>query len=220
MLACAPDDLNGGFMIAILDFGLGNVGSIQNMLVRIGVNKDDIILAREPKDLDDVNKIILPGVGNFDAGMKMFLESGMKERVDDIVLEEKKPILGICLGMQMLGINSEEGEMQGLGYMPFSCRRFCFKDSLLKIPHMGWDYVKVIDKNNPLVKGLPDKSRFYFVHSYYAVCEKKEDILLTCDYSFEFTAAVNYKNVYGTQFHPEKSHKYGMLLLKNFVEVI
>ena len=206
-------------MIAIIDYGMGNVGSIQNMLVRIGVKRSNIILAHNCDDLKNAEKLILPGVGKFDTGMKMLRDSGMREKIDQFVLEEGRPILGICLGMQMLGEASEEGDLPGLGYIPFSCRRFAPVGEALKVPHMGWDYVETSDHNDPLVRSMSGKLRFYFVHSYYAVCEDTRDSLMTCNYSVVFTAAVRRNHIYGTQFHPEKSHKFGMMLLKNFVEV-
>ena len=207
-------------MIAIIDYGMGNVGSIQNMLIKIGVDRKNIILAHKEKDLIGIDKMILPGVGKFDTGMQMLENSGMKKIIDKLVLNEKRPILGICLGMQMLGESSEEGVLPGLSYIPFQCKKFRPSNPLLKVPHMGWDYVDIVNKNNPLVKGMSEKLRFYFVHSYYAVCEEETDSLITCDYSHRFTAAVNRDNIFGTQFHPEKSHKFGMMLLKNFVEEI
>lgn len=207
-------------MIAIVDYGMGNIGSIQNMLIKIGVNKQDIILAHSKDDLKDAEKLILPGVGKFDAGISILNNSGMRERIDDLVLNEHKPILGICLGMQMLGSRSEEGTQAGLNYIPFSCKKFVMNDTSLKIPHMGWDYIDIKQQGNPLVREMPEINRFYFVHSYYAVCEDQSDVMMTCDYPDAFVAAVHRDNIYGTQFHPEKSHKFGMRLLKNFVEEI
>lgn len=202
-------------MIAIIDYGLGNIGSIFNMLKKIGC--DNVIYATSKDDVSKADKYILPGVGAFDMGMTMLNNSGMREELDRQVLQEKKPILGICLGMQMLGKQSEEGTEQGLGYIPFVCKKFRLEGENLRVPHMGWDYVD-IKKANPLARNPKEGLRFYFVHSYYAVCEEKEDILMTCDYGDKFIAAVNKNNVYGVQFHPEKSHGYGKWLLKNFVE--
>lgn len=160
----------------------------------------------------------MPGVGAFDTGMELLKRSGLIDSIDRHVLEKKKPILGICLGMQMLGLSSEEGKSQGLGYINFISKRFVFeKETALKIPHMGWDYVTIIKKNVPLVRNNIISPRYYFVHSYHAVCENHEDILMSCDYGYSFTAAVNHNNIYGVQFHPEKSHRYGMQLLSNFV---
>lgn len=207
-------------MIAIVDYGMGNVGSIQNMLLKLGVEKKQIILAHSRNDLQDVDKLILPGVGKFDTGMKMLQDSGMREQIDQLVLIDGKPILGICLGMQMLGKASEEGKLPGLAYIPFSCKKLVPSDPMLKVPHMGWDYVEIKDTLDPLIAGMSGKQRFYFAHSYYAVCEEPGDSLMTCDYDRVFTAAVRRNHIFGTQFHPEKSHRFGMRLLKNFVEEV
>lgn len=204
-------------MIAIIDYGLGNLGSIYNMLKKIGC--EDIEYATTKEVIQSADKYILPGVGAFDMGMTMLNESGMRGELDKQVLTMKKPILGICLGMQMLGMRSEEGTMEGLGYIPFECRKFNLEDQNLRVPHMGWDYVG-IKKELPIVKSPKEGLRFYFVHSYYAICEETDDVLMTCDYGKEFVAAVNHDNMYGVQFHPEKSHGYGKWLLKNFVEEV
>lgn len=200
-------------MIAILDYGLGNLGSIANMLKVIGekskiTNKED--------EIRTADGIILPGVGAFDAGMQKLDNSGLTEIIKDCAAKET-PILGICLGMQMLGRRSEEGSLSGLGLIPFECKRFRFSDdSSLKIPHMGWDIVD-IKQSNPLVNNLEGTQRYYFVHSYHAVCDSDENILMTCDYGYEFVASVVKGNIMGVQFHPEKSHDFGLALLTNFV---
>lgn len=204
-------------MIAIIDYGLGNLGSIYNMLKKIGC--EDVIYATTTEDVTRADKYILPGVGAFDTGMQMLNVSGMRNELDKQVLGNKKPILGICLGMQMLGRKSAEGTEEGLGYISFECKRFDVEARGLKVPHMGWDYVE-IKKDIPIVRNPKEELRFYFVHSYYAKCEDDTDILMTCDYGLEFAAAVNKENIYGMQFHPEKSHGYGKWLLKNFVEEV
>lgn len=203
-------------MIAIIDYGLGNIGSIHNMLKKL--NAGDICFASTPDDINNADRYILPGVGAFDTGMGMLNASGMREALDEQVLGNQKPILGICLGMQMLGRSSEEGKDSGLGYLDFCCRRFQFDNLDLRIPHMGWDYAD-IKRPNRLTQNPPDHPRFYFVHSYYAVCEDPDDIMFSCGYGFDFAAGVNRNNVYGVQFHPEKSHRFGMWLLRNFIEV-
>ena len=201
-------------MIAILDYGLGNLGSISNMLKVIGEKSkitNDITSIRES------DGIILPGVGAFDAGMSKLSESGLT----DVIKEEAnmgKPILGICLGMQLLGKRSEEGTLLGLDLIPFECKKFSFDDKSLKIPHMGWDIVD-FRKQHPLLEGLTGQQRYYFVHSYYAVCENSNNILMTCDYGIEFACSVVKDNVMGVQFHPEKSHDFGLSLLTNFVNI-
>lgn len=204
-------------MIVIIDYGVGNVHSILNMLKKIGVEAK---LSEKPEDIFIADKVILPGVGSFDYGMKQLRETGYKDVILKFALELKRPLLGICLGMQMLGMSSEEGNEPGLGLIPFKNVKFRFEDNKLKVPHMGWDYVKVKKDNLKLTENFNDEFRFYFVHSYYAKCVDKDHILLECDYGVNFTAAVHNKNIYGVQFHPEKSHKYGMQLLKNFSEVI
>lgn len=204
-------------MIAVVNYGLGNVSSVLNMLKKVGAK--DAILAQTPSDIYQAEKLILPGVGAFDTGMELLNHSGLMDAINKHVLKEKKPILGICLGMQMLGLSSEEGSKKGLGYINFVCRRFEFKDETLKVPHMGWDYVEIVKRENPLVSSIVEQpTRYYFVHSYHAVCEDVNNILMNCEYGYLFTAAVHKDNIYGVQFHPEKSHKYGMQLLYNFVK--
>ena len=201
-------------MIAILDYGLGNLGSISNMLKVIGEK------SKITNDVESIRKsdgIILPGVGAFDAGMSKLNESGLT----DVIKEEAgkgKPILGICLGMQLLGNRSEEGSMPGLSLIRFECKKFNFVDKSLKIPHMGWDIVD-FRKQHPLLEGLTGQQRYYFVHSYYAVCENSDNVLMTCDYGIEFACSVVKNNVMGVQFHPEKSHDFGLALLTNFVKI-
>lgn len=203
-------------MIAIVDYGVGNLGSIRNMLQKAGAA--EVVLATNHEDIKKADKIILPGVGSFDTGMRMLNESGMRQELDEQVLKKQKPILGICLGMQMLGSGSEEGKEPGMGYIDFKCRKFSTQDSNLRVPHMGWDYVEIM-KGGRLTKDAKDKLRFYFVHSYYAECGNEDDILFSCDYGVTFAAGVNRNNIYGVQFHPEKSHNYGKWLIKNFVEL-
>ena len=200
-------------MIAILDYGLGNLGSIANMLKVIGEKSKITNSADEIKKSDG---IILPGVGAFDASMQKLNESGLTEIIKECA-SRGTPIIGICLGMQLLGRRSEEGLLSGLDLIPFECKKFKFSDdSNLKIPHMGWDIVD-IKQSNPLVYNLNGTQRYYFVHSYHAVCDNKENILMTCDYGYEFAAAVVKGNIMGVQFHPEKSHDFGLALLTNFV---
>lgn len=202
-------------MIAIVDYGLGNLGSIANMLKVVGEKPK---ITNDEEIIKNADGIILPGVGAFDAGMQRLIDTGL----DKIIKECAKsgiPILGICLGMQLLGIRSEEGMLEGLGLIPFECKKFTFSgNNDLKIPHMGWDIVE-IKKNYPLVKNLLGTQRYYFVHSYHAICENLDNVLMTCDYGYDFPAAVIKDNVIGVQFHPEKSHDFGLALLSNFVEM-
>lgn len=200
-------------MIGVLDYGIGNIGSILNMLKKIGEEARPVA-ARE--ELEACGKLILPGVGAFDQGMELLEQSGMRPALDKAV-KDGKPVLGICLGMQMLGTRSEEGVREGLGYIPFSLRRFSLEDHPeLKAPHMGWDRVELTQPDDRLTRGLERPARFYFVHNYYAVCQNPSDVLMECDYGVRFAAAVRRGNVWGTQFHPEKSHRFGLQLLSGF----
>lgn len=202
-------------MTIIIDYGLGNLGSILNILHIIGERAS---ISRNPDDILNADRLILPGVGSFDEGMNNLKKYGL-----DILIKEATnkgvPILGICLGMQLLGYSSEEGKEKGLGLIPFNAKKFQFDDTSLKVPHMGWDIIS-IEQENDLTKGMSnEEQRFYFVHSYYAVCEKKEYSMMTCDYGLVFSAAVRSKNVYGVQFHPEKSHAFGIKLFENYVRI-
>lgn len=201
-------------MVGIIDYGLGNLGSIQNMLKVIGERS---IISADTNKLNKCNKFILPGVGSFDAGMKRLNESGLDKFVKEMAVVVKKPILGICLGMQLLGRKSEEGLLSGLGIISFDNIRFRLDDTDLKVPHMGWDVVE-FKQDNLLVKGMKGTQRYYFVHSFHAVCDHEENVLMTCDYGYKFAAAVIKDNIMGVQFHPEKSHDFGMVLLANFVK--
>ena len=203
-------------MIAIVDYQMGNIGSIVNMFKRIGFESR---VARDKGDLATASKIILPGVGSYDHGMTNLRKSSLLDELNAKVLEGT-PVLGICLGMQLLARSSEEGTEPGLGWIDGAVRKFQFAepDRHLKVPHMGWNDVAPA-KEDPLIAGLPDRPRYYFVHSYHFVCHNPEDALLTTTYGGEFVSAVRKGNIMGVQFHPEKSHKYGMALLKNFAEM-
>ena len=201
-------------MVAIINYGLGNLGSIANMLKVIGVKN---IITADPEKIENADRIILPGVGAFDAGMSKLNELGLADLIKRNA-GTGKPILGICLGMQLLGNTSEEGKLPGLSLIDCECKRFDIPVELnLKVPHMGWDIVE-FKKKVPLLDGIEGRQRYYFVHSYHVVCKNYEDVMMTCDYGYEFACAVNNKNVYGVQFHPEKSHDFGMRLLENFVK--
>ena len=200
-------------MIVILDYDLGNVCSIQNMLKKISVES---VITRDANVIKAADKLILPGVGSYDAGMNMLHNYGLTDLIKRHALELGKPLLGICLGMQLLGRKSEEGTENGLCLVPFDVLKFVFHSSqALKVPHMGWDYTESTQAS-PLTDGLPADQRYYFVHSYYANCDSADNVLMECDYSFKFAAAIKKDNIYGVQFHPEKSHRFGMQLLKNF----
>lgn len=203
-------------MIAVLDYGMGNVGSIVNMLKKIGA---PCLRSADLTELKSADKWILPGVGAFDAGMARLRALGLEAAIHDHV-KAGKVLLGICLGMQMLGRKSEEGVTPGLCLLPFDTIAFRIPpEKNLKVPHMGWNRVTVA-KETPLTVGLSQKERYYFVHSFHAKCDDEANILMTCEYGITFTCAVVGGNVYGTQFHPEKSHDYGLRLLKNFAEKV
>ncbi|MEW6608430.1 MAG: imidazole glycerol phosphate synthase subunit HisH [bacterium] len=202
-------------MIVIIDYSMGNSGSILNMLKKIGANA---ISSSKMPDIEKADKLILPGVGAFDNGMTNLNKSGLIPILNEIIFNKKIPILGICLGMQLLAKRSEEGTLSGLGWLDAEVVRFKFDTSCnLKIPHMGWDTVELV-KENCMFKGL-EQSRFYFVHSYHVVCHNRLDILAETCYGYNFVSAVQKDNIIGVQFHPEKSHKFGMTLLRNFVEL-
>lgn len=201
-------------MIAIIDYGLGNAGSVSNMLEEMDIENEITCDAQEVRKAD---KLILPGVGAFDKGMELLADSGALRMVQEAAALGK-PILGICLGMQLLGRKSEEGVKEGLGLIPFDNARFRFPESSsLKIPHMGWDTV-TYSQESPLTDGLKEGDRYYFVHSYHAVCDSTQNVLMSCTYGYEFAAAVQKGNIYGVQFHPEKSHFFGMKVLSNFAK--
>lgn len=201
-------------MITIVDYGLGNLGSVANMLRRIGVRSQ--ITSEAPK-IASAEVLILPGVGHFDTGMRNIVERGLREVLDQRVLEAKVPVLGICLGMQLLGRGSEEGSAAGLGWVEAYARKLAFAPEVrLPVPHMGWNEVAPVDLR--MFEGHePGRSRFYFVHSFHVVCTNTQDVAARATYGFEFTSALRHQNIWGVQFHPEKSHSFGMQLLKNFV---
>jgi glutamine amidotransferase len=205
-------------MIVIIDYGMGNLGSIQNMLKKIGAQA---VISSDIQAVERADKLILPGVGAFDTGMKQLEELGLIDVLNDKVLNRKTPTLGVCLGMQLLMQGSEEGVRPGLGWIDGETIRFRFdpKQTNLKIPHMGWNTVTII-RDGTLFKGLnQEEARFYFVHSYHVVCNREEDILARSFYGYDFASAVQRGNIMGTQFHPEKSHKFGMKIYENFVEL-
>ena len=203
-------------MITIVDYGVGNLGSIVNMLKKVGVKAE---ASSNPDVLRKAEKLILPGVGAFDAGMKKLNETGLIPVLNELVLEKKVPVIGLCLGMQLMTKRSEEGTEAGLGWIDAETVRFKFgaENAHLKVPHMGWNTLD-IRRPHPLVTDLEPESRFYFVHSYHIVCADEADVVAYTDYGYPLAAIINKGNIMGAQFHPEKSHKFGMQLLKNFAE--
>lgn len=206
-------------MIAIIDYNMGNVGSIMNMLRKIGVQS---VITSDISQISNASKLILPGVGSFDNGMTNISQMGLLDVLNDMVLNRKVPILGICLGMQLITRRSEEGKSTGLGWIEADTIRFKFDQSPdnIKIPHMGWNVVRPCH-GKTLFSSLEniEETAFYFIHSYHVVCDNETDILATTTHGYEFTCALERDNILATQFHPEKSHRYGMQLLKNFVEM-
>lgn len=200
-------------MIAILDYGVGNLGSILNMLKRIGVRAN---LTTDPAGISVADKVILPGVGNFDHCMVKLRESGFIPHLEEEVIKGEKPLLAICVGCQMLMERSEEGVQPGLGWLKGGVKRFdeTILKQGLKIPHMGWTDVSPLGEN-PLLRSI-EAPRFYFVHSYHLDCEDPSDVTGEATYGYRFPASVQKRNLYGVQFHPEKSHRFGMRLLENF----
>jgi imidazole glycerol-phosphate synthase subunit HisH len=202
-------------MITIIDYGMGNVSSIINMLKKLNI---DSLLTSNIQEIERSEKIILPGVGSFDVAITELHTRNLWQIINKKALRDKVPVLGICLGMQLLCSSSEEGQKSGFGWINAECKKFdSDKETKLKVPCMGWNYVKC-KENNLLFKGL-EKAKFYFVHSYYVVCEAVENTIATAEYGAEYNAAIQKDNIYGVQFHPEKSHKYGMKLLKNFAAI-
>ena len=203
-------------MIVIVDYGIGNLGSVLNMFKKIGVH--DVCISGDETIIANATKLILPGVGSFDAGMTNLENSNLIPVLNQKALIDKIPVLGICLGMQLLTKRSDEGVKSGLGWIDAETIKFNLDESLkLKVPHMGWNYISV-QKQNPLIDS-ESKNRFYFVHSYYVSCFDEAQSLATSNFGTDFTCMVNKGNIFGAQFHPEKSLKFGMKLLNNFAKL-
>lgn len=202
-------------MIAIIDFGVGNISSIGNIIKKMG---GEYFVCKKPQDLYLAKKIIVPGVGSFDYGMERLSSGGWIKPLNELALIQKKDVLGICLGMQLMCNESEEGVAKGLGWINANVVKFNF-DGLaddLKVPHMGWNNIEIL-KETPLFSKNSEEERFYFVHSYYVKCLDLDNITATAKHGTKFTAAFQKDNIYGVQFHPEKSHKFGMKLIKKFI---
>lgn len=204
-------------MITIIDYGLGNILAFSNVYKRLNI---PVMVAKSAADLQGATKLILPGVGSFDHAMELLQKSGMRNTLDELVISQAVPVLGICVGMQILAATSEEGRLRGLGWIDGEVRRFDFSamSQPLQLPHMGWNDVQPRDSTT-LFAGLNTGARFYFLHSYYFQCACNENVLAQTEYGVIFSCAVQSKNIFGVQFHPEKSHNFGMQLLKNFAEI-
>ncbi len=203
-------------MIYIVNYGLGNLNSIKNIISKIGGESKIIDNVSELKNAE---KLILPGIGAFDHGMKFLNGKGWINQLNEAVLHRKVPVLGICLGMQLMCKGSEEGVLPGLGWFDADVKRFRIPPgSPNKIPHMGWNAIHV-KKPNGILEDKAEEQRFYFVHSYHVVCNNPADVLATASHDYEFTACISHDNMYATQFHPEKSHRFGMDLLKHFIAI-
>ena len=209
-IAPAPDQAP----VTIVDYGMGNIGSLVNMFRRIGART---IVTDRPGEIASARKILLPGVGAFDAAIARIDGLGLRDVLRARALDAGVPFLGICLGMQLLVDRSEEGSARGLGLIPGAAMRFP-RGTGLKVPHMGWNEVRVL-RQTPLTQPLPPEPRFYFVHSYYVTATDRNDATLACTYGVIFDAGLNRGNIHGAQFHPEKSHKFGMALLSGFADL-
>lgn len=202
-------------MLVIVDYGMGNLFSVKNMIKYLG---HDSTISGDKQVISQADRLILPGVGNFGSAMQIIRESGMQDILNQKVLVDKVPILGICLGMQLLTEYSEEGDCKGLGWIPGDVTRFRFPDEKeYKVPHMGWDYIHM-EHDSELMRDVVQDSRYYFVHSYYVTCKNRANAIATTEYGVKFDSIIQKDNVVGTQFHPEKSHKFGMKILQNFLE--
>jgi glutamine amidotransferase len=202
--------------IIIIDYGMGNLNSVKRKFSRIGVNAE---ITANPADILNAGKIVLPGVGHFQKAVQNLKELKLWEALNVAVLKKKTPILGICLGMQLMAKYSEEGNIAGLGWFDAAVVKFQIKDKLkYKVPHMGWNQI-IKSKESSLMRNVPDLSEFYFVHSYYFKCNQPEDILNDTEYESVFTSAIEKDNIFGVQYHPEKSHDVGEQFLRNFANM-
>lgn len=202
--------------ILVLDYGMGNLLSVKKKLSRLQVNA---IVSADPKDILQADKIILPGVGHFEKAMENLKSLNLLDPLNEAVLIKQKPILGICLGMQLMSKFSEEGNADGLSWFDAHVVKFNIQDKLkFKIPHTGWNSIAKT-KNSRLMEGIDDAAEFYFVHSYHMIADDPQDILNETSYEYKFTSAIEKNNIFGVQYHPEKSHDIGEVLFKNFIQL-
>ncbi|MEO6589976.1 MAG: imidazole glycerol phosphate synthase subunit HisH [Pyrinomonadaceae bacterium] len=202
--------------LTVVDYGMGNLNSVKKILERMNV---ETIISSDPKDIFDCDKLILPGVGHFGRAMSNLKTLNIADALNEVVLVKKKPILGICLGMQLLAKKSEEGNSEGLGWIDAEVVKFNVSDKLkYKVPHMGWNQIS-IKKQSLLMKNISESAEFYFVHSYHLIANNNSNLLNETNYEYSFTSAVEKDNIFGVQYHPEKSHDTGAQLIKNFIEL-
>lgn len=202
-------------MLTIVDYGISNIRSVQKAFERI---KAQASISSDINEILNADKLVLPGVGNFEKGMLNLKENGLFDVLNEAVLEKKKPILGICLGMQLMTEYSEEGNVKGLGWIKAKTKKFRFENSLLKTPHMGWNNL-LIKNNNSLLQNINEENFLYFVHSYYVQCDNEADVISETKYGHNFVSSFHKGNIFGCQFHPEKSHDAGLQILKNFTNL-
>ena len=204
-------------MISIIDCRMGNVKALSDVYKMLDI---PAVIVKQAKDLANASKMILPGVGAFDHAMERIQDSGMRQLLDELVLHRHVPVLGICVGMQILGSSSEEGTLPGLGWIDGKVVKFAPSplNSFIRLPHMGWNNIRPTQPN-ALLQDLDAEARFYFLHSYFFQCQRDEEIIAVTDYYGEFSCAVNSRNIFGVQFHPEKSHRWGIKLLENFARM-
>ena len=202
--------------IVIIDYGMGNLRSVQKKIQKKGISVET---TNDLTKITNAQKLVLPGVGHFANGVKRLKETGIWDVLINKVLVQKTPILGICLGMQLMTKHSEEGNVEGFGWFDAKVVKFKIINKLKhKIPHTGWNSI-IIEKENPLIKAIPNNAMFYFVHSFHIECFNKEDILTTSEYEYKFTSSIQKDNIYGVQFHPEKSHDMGEIVFENFINL-
>jgi len=203
-------------MISILDYGSGNIRAFANVYARLSIPFE---IVRKPQELTHATKVLLPGVGAFDHTMAHLESSGVRKKLDELVAGGTVSILGVCVGMQILARNSEEGRLPGLGWVDGVVKKLDVSALVAtRLPHMGWNDVEAVG-NGRLFQGLESAAHFYFLHSYYFECDRDEEVIATTEYGRRFPCAVRRGNVYGVQFHPEKSHRHGVRLLKNFADL-
>ena len=200
--------------ILILDYGMGNIFSVQKKIKSLGITP---IISNSKEEILSADKIILPGVGHFSKAMENLKKLNVIKVLNEKVLDKKTPVLGICLGMQLMALSSEEGKSNGLGWFDGTVRKFKIQDNLnFKVPQMGWNTIS-INKKSDLMLNIPDQSEFYFIHSFYIKCNVEKDILNKTIYEKEFVSAIQKDNIFGVQYHPEKSHEIGNEIFKNFI---